>query len=166
MLLCSGENVWFASSHDGITLVFEYVIVWNCNQSKFSFLNFRDVNVVHHPDDISAANMLAVLLELCNLNRTAVSILENSLQKATCQESDILNSNLGRQLRKLGRYDKAIGCFKQIKEIDFTAQCEFALTLFLGKNSDLQRKNRRCVFDASWESNVRVFFRRAVRRGA
>jgi len=89
--------------------------------------------VVHHPDDIPAANMLAILLELCNRNRTAVAVLENSIQRANGEESDIISSNLGRQLRKLGRYDKAIECFKQIKQINFTAQCEFALTLFLGE---------------------------------
>lgn len=79
--------------------------------------------------------MLAVLLELCNLNRNAVLLSESSLQKVDARNADVVCSNLGRQLRKTGEYEKAIDAFQRIKEIDFSAQCDFALTLFLGTYS-------------------------------
>lgn len=78
--------------------------------------------------------MLSVLSELCGLNRSAVSLSKSSLQKVDQQNTDIVYSNLGRQLRKLSQHKEAIEIFRQIKETDFPVECDFALTLYLGNN--------------------------------
>ncbi len=77
--------------------------------------------------------MLSILCELCQLNRNAVSASENSLKTAPDEYSDVVRSNLGRQLRKLGEYQKAIDIYRQIKEIDFVVQCDLALNFYKSK---------------------------------
>lgn len=89
--------------------------------------------LVHYPEDPCATNMLGVLLELCNLHKSAINVSQNSL-KNVGDERDIVLSNLGRQLRKAGEYEKAIECFKGIRQIDFATQCDLALSMFLGEN--------------------------------
>lgn len=49
------------------------------------------------------------------------------------QHADIVRFNLGRQLRKKGDYEEAAEIYQQVKEVDFSIQCDFALSLFLGK---------------------------------
>lgn len=89
--------------------------------------------IVHYPEDACGTNMLGVLLELCNLNKSAVDVSKNALQCVT-DETDIVRSNLGRQLRKIAEYKDAIEIYEGIKQTDFSTQCDLALTTFLGND--------------------------------
>ncbi|XP_065220863.1 tetratricopeptide repeat protein 37 [Planococcus citri] len=90
---------------------------------------------VHNPNDASASNMLGVLLELCNLPTSAVAASKNSLQ-CVADEKDIVRSNLGRQLRKIKKYQDSIEIYREIKQTDFATQCDLALSLFSAHQYD------------------------------
>lgn len=87
----------------------------------------------HNPNDPCAANTLSVLFEMCSLFHNATSASRNAMKLVSDQHADIVRFNLGRQLRKKGDYEEAAEIYQQVKEVDFSIQCDFALSLFLGK---------------------------------
>lgn len=87
----------------------------------------------HNPKDPCASNTLSVLFEMCGLFRNATAASRNAMKLVPDQHADIVRFNFGRQLRKKGDYEDATEVYRQVKEVDFSIQCDFALSLFLGK---------------------------------